>query len=48
MSLLIKQKDTQTQSTHSWLLGGKDSQEGWDGHVHTVVFKMDNQWGPTV
>ena len=20
----------------------------WDGHVHTAVFKMDNQQGPTV
>ena len=27
---------------------GRDSQEVWDGHVHTVVFKMDNQQGPTV
>ena len=20
---------------------------GWDGHVHTAIFKMDNQQGPT-
>ena len=20
----------------------------WDGHVHTAIFKMDNQQGPTV
>ena len=28
-------------------IGGKDSQEVWDGHVNTAVFKMDNQQGPT-
>ena len=27
---------------------GKDSYGVWDGHVHTAVFKMDNQQGPTV
>ena len=25
-----------------------DSKGVWDGHVHTAVFKMDNQQGPTV
>ena len=25
-----------------------DSQGVWDGHVHTAMFKMDNQQGPTV
>ena len=29
-------------------IGERDSQEVWDGYVHTVVFKMDNQQGPTV
>ena len=24
---------------------GRDSQGVWDGHVHTAVFKMDNQQG---
>ena len=24
----------------------KDSQGVWDGHVHTAIFKMDNQQGP--
>ena len=28
--------------------GEKDSQGVWNGHVHTAVFKMDNQQGPTV
>ena len=33
------------------LPGGKMGREGegvWDGHVHTAVFKTDNQQGPTV
>ena len=29
-------------------MGGRDSQGVWDWHVHTAVFKMDNQQGPTV
>ena len=27
-------------------MGGRDSQVVWDGHVHTAVFKMDNQGLP--
>ena len=27
--------------------GGRDSYGVWGGHVHTAVFKMDNQRGPT-
>ena len=33
------------------LAGGKDggdSQGVWDGHVHTAIFKMTKQQGPTV
>ena len=26
----------------------RDSQGVWDGHVHTAIFKMDNQQGPNV
>jgi len=26
---------------------GGDNQGVWDGQVHTAVFKMDNQQGPT-
>ena len=26
---------------------GRDSWGVWDGHVHTAIFKMDNQQGPT-
>ena len=29
-------------------MGGKDSSGVWDGHVHTAIFKKDNQQGPTV
>ena len=29
-------------------MGGRDSLRVWDGHVHTAIFKMDNQQGPTV
>ena len=27
---------------------GRDSEGVWNGHVHTAIFKMDNQQGPTV
>ena len=33
---------------HLWLLGGSNSQGVWEGHVDTVMFKTDNQQGPTV
>ena len=29
-------------------MGGRDSEGVWDGHAHTVVFKMDNRQRPTV
>ena len=29
-------------------VGGQDSQGVWDGHVHSAIFKMDNQQGHTV
>ena len=29
-------------------MGKRDSQGVGDGHVHTTIFKMDNQQGPTV
>ena len=28
-------------------MGKRDSQGIWDGHVHTTIFKTDNQQGPT-
>ena len=42
------ERDSQTQKTMLWLLGGRDSQGVWEGHAHTAIFKMDNQKGPTV
>ena len=29
-------------------MGRRDSQGVWDGHVHTAIFKMNNQQGPTL
>ena len=29
-------------------VGGRDRLEIWDWHVHTAVFKIDNQQGPAV
>lgn len=44
--------DSQTLRTNLWLLGyrmrGRDSQEVWNGHEHTAIFKMDNQQEPSV
>ena len=40
------ERDSQTQKMNLLLLGERDSQQVWDGHVHTVIFKMDNQQGP--
>ena len=28
--------------------GGRESQRLWEGHVHTIIFKMDNQQGPII
>ena len=28
--------------------GGWDRLEVWDSHVHTAIFKIDNQQGPSV
>ena len=29
-------------------IGGRDRLGVWDWHVHTAIFKVDNQQGPTV
>ena len=47
MNLLTKQK-RDSQKTNLWLPGGRDSQGLWEGHVHTAVFKMNNQERPIV
>ena len=44
-------EERQREFTVSWeweqKAGGKDIQGVWDEHVHTDIFKMDNQQGPT-
>ena len=44
--------DSQPQRMNLWFPGGRmgarDGQRLWDRHVHIVVFKMNNQQGPTV
>ena len=29
-------------------VGGRDKLGGWDQHMHTTMYKIDNQQGPTV
>ena len=45
---LTKQRDSQTQRMNLWLLGGRGNQRDWDEHVHTAIFKIDNQQGPSI
>ena len=46
------ERDSQTQKMNLWLPGGRpggrESQGVWDGYVHSAIYKMDNQQGPTV
>ena len=37
--------DSQTQNMNLWLPEGRDNEGIWDDHVHTAIFKMDNQQG---
>ena len=54
MNLLTKQKETHKlrELTYvCWVVGvqrRKGSEGVWDGHVHTALFKMDNQQRPTL
>ena len=41
------ERDSQTQRKNYGQVG-RDNQGVWDKHVHTAVFKMENQQGPTV
>ena len=46
---LIYKTEKETHRLRKWTygcLGRKDSWEVWEGHVHTAMFKMDNQQGP--
>ena len=38
----------QTDGCQSGRVGGRDNWGVWDWHVHTAIFKIDNQQGPTV
>ena len=52
MNLFIKQKQNHRLREPTYGCWGNekgtDSQGAWDGHVHTAVFEMDSQQGPTV
>ena len=53
MNLFTKQKQTHrlrepTYGYQGRRVGGRDRVGVWDWHVHTAVFKIDNQKGPTV
>ena len=53
MNLFIKQKQShrvskQTYGYQGGRMGSRDSYGVWNGHVHTAIFKMDDQQGPTV
>ena len=51
MNLFTKRKQTHRERIYDYQqgkMGGRDSQGLWDRHVHTALFKMDNQQGPTV
>ena len=53
-NLFTEQKQTHTNLENELRLQagermeGRDSRGGWDGYVHSAVFKMDNQQGITV
>ena len=42
--------DAQTQRPGSWLprwVGGRDELGGWGQQIQAVIYRMDNQKGPT-
>ena len=42
------ERDSQTLKTNLQLMEGRGSWGVWDRQVHTAIFKMENQQGPTV
>ena len=44
--------DLQTWKTNLWLAkgkhGGRDKSGAWNEHIHTTIYKIDNQQGPKV
>ena len=53
-NLFTKQKQTQTHRLQKQTYGyqrltkGKEKLGVWDWHIHTTIFKTDNQQGPTI
>ena len=52
MNLFTKQKQThrlrrQTYDYQRGKVGGRDKLGVWDQQIHTTVYKIDNQQGPT-
>ena len=39
---------TDFENKRERLVGGRDKSGAWDEHIHTTVYKIDNQQGPTV
>ena len=51
MNLFTKQKQThrlREQTYGYWGKGERARLGGWDWHIHTAIFKIDKQQGPTV
>ena len=51
MNLFIKQKQTprlREQTYSYWGKGERDRLVGWGWHIHTAIFKIDKQQGPTI
>ena len=53
MNLFTKHKQTyklreRTYGCQRVRTGRRDCQGGWDGHVHSAIFKMDNLKGLTI
>ena len=52
-NLFTKQKHNHRLGEQSYgyeggRMGERNSKGVWGGHVHTAIFKMDNQQGPTI
>ena len=52
MNLLTEQKQTYRHRKQTWLPkekgGGRDKLGIWELHIHTNIYKIDKQQGPTV
>ena len=48
MNLLAKQKEILRLENQLMVARGRDCHGAWKGLVHTNIFKMDSQQGPTV